>query len=224
MNLALRERWIFANAVGFTLGGALGGQVGRILEEPHVGITSPVKGALVLALDAGVALSAFGAAVGVAQWLALRRRVARVAWWAPATAAGWAAGGAVAGGLSGAVGGAVTNVGGDFGAWGFVVAAVVGVVAIAVLPGALQALAVGRDARWWTGTNAAGLAAGWAVGTPAILLAGNVLGLGLPSAGAWAIGALPIGLVSGAITGRRLVRLAEARRDVGAVARGRPQP
>jgi len=93
MKPELGTRWILANALGFSLGGALGGQVGRVLEEPHVGITSPGRGALVLAMGAGTALGVFGAAVGLAQWLALRRRVPRVAWWAPATTGGWAAGG-----------------------------------------------------------------------------------------------------------------------------------
>lgn len=185
-----------------------------------MGITSPGRGALVLAMSAGTALGVFGAAVGLAQWLALRRRVPRAAWWAPATTGGWAAGGIVAGGLSGAIGGAVTSVGGHFGTWGFVVAAIAGVAAIALLPGALQSLLLGRDARSWTASHGAGLAAGWAVGAPAILLAGNLLGLGLPSAGAWAIGGLPMGLLSGAITGARLVRLVEARQgDIGTAAR-----
>jgi len=220
MNPALRERWILANALGFPFGGALGGQVGRILEQPYVGITSPGKGALVLAMDAGAALSVFGAAVGLAQWLALRRDVERVAWWAPATAAGWAAGGLVAGGLSGAIGGAVTDVGGDIGTWGFVFAAVVGVAAIALLPGALQALVLGRDAHSWARASAAGLVAGWAVAAPVILFTGNVLGLGLPSGAAWAIGGLPMGLLGGAITGTSLVRLVAARQgDSGAAAR-----
>jgi hypothetical protein len=219
-NRALRSLWILANVLGFSLGGALGGHVGRILEEPHVGISSPGRGAFVLAVDAGVALGAFGAAVGLAQWLALRRRAARVGWWAPATAAGWAWAGVVAGGLSGAIGGAVTDVGGDVGTWGFVVAAVAGVAAIALLPGALQALVVGRDARSWAPASAAGLVAGWAVGAPVILVAGNVLGLGLPSGAAWAIGAFPMGLLSGAITGTNFVRLVAARRDdIGAAAR-----
>ncbi len=219
MNPALRRRWILANALGFPIGGALGGGVARALEQPYVGITSPEEGALLLAMDAGVALGVFGAVVGLAQWLILRRRAARVAWWAPATAAGWGAGGVVAGGLSGAIGGAVTDVGGDFGTWGFVLASIVGVSAIALLPGTLQSLVVGRDARWWPLSQAAGLVAGWAVGAPAILLAGNVLGLGLPSAEAWAIGGLPMGVVSGAVTGPRLVRLVEAQRgDIRAAA------
>ncbi len=86
--------------------------------------------------------------------------------------------------------------------------------------GKLQSLVLGRDARWWIATYAAGLVAGWAVGAPVILFAGNVLGLGLPSAGAWAIGALPIGLLSSAITGTRLVRLVQARQGhIGAAAR-----
>ena len=182
--------------------------------RPREGVPSSSRG------GPPVAVGGFGFAIGLAQWLALRRDVERVAWWAPATAAGWAAGGVVAGGLSGAIGGAVTDVGGDFGTWGFVVAAVVGAAAIALLPGALQALVVGRDARSWAPASAAGLVAGWAVGAPVILLAGNVLGLGLPSGAAWAIGGVPMGLLSGAITSTGLVRLVSARQgDIGAAAR-----
>lgn len=202
---------MLANASGFAVGGALAGGVARALEEPHVGITSSGRGALVSAMVGGVASGMFGAVAGLAQWLALRRRLARVAWWAPATAAGWAAGGALAGALSGAIGGAVTDVGGDFGTWGFAAAAVAGAVAIAFLPGALQSLVLGKEARSWTLAHGVGFAAGWAAGFPVILLAGNVLGLGLPSAGAWAIGGAAIGLVSGAITGARLPRLVESR-------------
>jgi hypothetical protein len=128
----------------------------------------------------------------------------RVAWWAPATAAGWAAGGAVAGCLSGAIGGAVTDVGGDFGVWAFAVASLVGVAAIALLPGALQAVVIGREARWWAAACTAGMLAGSAVGFPVILFAASVLGLDLPSARAWAIGGAVMGLVFGAVTGRRL--------------------
>lgn len=204
-----RSRWILANAIGFALGSVLGGGLAGLLEQPYVGITSAGAGALVLAIDAGVSLGAFGAVVGLTQWLFLRRRVARAAWWAPATAAGWAAAGIVAGGLAGAIGGAVTDVGGDLGTWGFAVAAIAGVAAIAFLPGALQALVLGRGPRWRT-LACLGLAAGWAVGAPAILFAGNVLHLGLPSAGAWVMGGLPMGLVNGAITGGRLGRWIQA--------------
>jgi hypothetical protein len=182
VNQNLRSRWVLANALGFTVGGALAGGVARALEEPHVGITSSGRGALVSAMVAVVALGMFGAVIGLAQWLALRRCLARVAWWPPATAAGWAAAGAIAGRLSGAIGGAVTDVGGDFGTWGFAAAAVAGAVAIAFLPGALQSLVLGKDARSWIPVHAVGFAVGWAVAAPAILLAGNVLGLGLPSA------------------------------------------
>jgi hypothetical protein len=204
MNTSLRARWVLANAIGFPLGGALGGGLARAMQQPHVGVTSPTKGALVLATDAAFALGVFGAVVGLMQWLALHRRMAHVAWWAPATAAGWAAGGALAGGLSGAIGGAVTDVGGDFGVWAFAVASLVGAAAIALLPGALQAVVIGREARWWPAACTAGMVAGSAVGFPAILLAASMLGLDLPSAQAWAIGAAVMGLVFGAITGPRL--------------------
>ena len=62
MNPTLRERWILANTLGFALGGAVGGQVSRLLEQPYVGIRSPGWGALVLARDAGGASSVLGAA------------------------------------------------------------------------------------------------------------------------------------------------------------------
>ncbi len=162
--------------------------------------------------DAALALGVFGAVVGLMQWLALHRQMARVAWWAPATAAGWAAGGALAGGLSGAIGGAVTDVGGDFGTWAFAVAALVGVAAIALLPGALQTIVIGREGRWWPAACTAGMLAGSAVGFPVLLLAASMLGLDLPSAQAWAVGGAVMGLVFGAITGPRLLGAGERRR------------
>jgi hypothetical protein len=213
MKERLHRRWMGANAIGFVLGGALGGAVARAMEQPYEGTTSsPARGALILGVQAGVALGLFGLVIGVAQSLVLRGWVARAAWWAPATGLGWGAGGAVAGGLSGAIGGAVTDVGGDSGVWGFVVAAAVGVAAIAVLPGALQALVAGRGARRWAGVGAAGLGAGALVGFPLMLFLGNVLGLGLPSATAWGIGGLVMGLASGSVTCRRLDPLPRARK------------
>jgi hypothetical protein len=214
MSLPLRRGWVLANAIGFPLGGALGGGLSRAMQQPHIGVTSPTRGALVLAVDAAFALGVFGAVVGLMQWLALHRRMARVAWWAPATAAGWAAGGALAGGLSGAIGGAVTDVGGDFGVWAFAVAALVGAVAIALLPGALQAVVIGREERRWAAACTAGMLVGSAVGFPVILLAGNALGLGLPSAQALAIGGAAMGLVFGAVTGPHLRRACETRLTV----------
>jgi hypothetical protein len=50
VNQNLRSRWVLANALGFTVGGALAGGVARALEEPHVGITSSGRGALVSAM------------------------------------------------------------------------------------------------------------------------------------------------------------------------------
>lgn len=204
MNTALRGPWILANAIGFPLGGLLAGILARLVMGPRVGITSPGEGAFVLGEDAAIPLGMFGAIVGLSQFVALRGRMERVAWWAPATAGGWAAGGAVAGGLSGAIGGAVTDVGGDFGTWAFALAALVGVAAIALLPGALQAVVVGRGARWWPATCTAGMVAGAVVGFPMILLSANLLDLDLPSARAWAIGGAVMGLVFGAVTSQRL--------------------
>jgi hypothetical protein len=194
------QRWVLANAIGFPLGGAVGGGVGRAIQMPYVGTTSPLHGAQVLAGAAALNLGALGAVVGIAQWLALRGRLARAAWWAPVTAAGWAVGGAVAGALSGAIGGAVTDVGGDFGTRGFAVAAVIGAAAVALFPGLFQAALIGRDLRWWAEACVVAMVTACAVGFPVMLFVGNVLGLGLPSAGAWAIGGVAMGLTYGLVT------------------------
>ncbi len=82
----------------------------------------------------GAALAVWGAAIGTAQWLVIRRGLRSAGWWIPATSAGWALAGIVAGILSGLMGGAVTGVGRDVGVWGFVVAAAVGILALGFLP------------------------------------------------------------------------------------------
>jgi hypothetical protein len=69
--------WVLAS----TVGGAVGGAMALVVDEAQIF-------AIVLAM--------FGASVGIAQWLVLRRQVARAGWWVLASiVVGGAVGGAV---------------------------------------------------------------------------------------------------------------------------------
>ena len=70
--------WVAATNAGFFPGLALGERLGAPLGEPF---SSAVVG------------GTFGALVGVAQWLVLRRHITRCHHWFTATAIGWFAGG-----------------------------------------------------------------------------------------------------------------------------------
>ena len=106
----LRLRWVVANVVGFTAGGAIAGTIAKEMGQSHYGVVTSTGDAVLIATrTAGTALAAWGATVGAAQWLVIRRDLTRVGWWVPGTSAGWAWPGVVAGILSGSMGGAVTG-------------------------------------------------------------------------------------------------------------------
>ena len=160
----LSLQWVVANTVGFTVGGAIAGSIARAMGRSNYGVAaSTAEAVLIAARTAGAALAVWGGAVGIAQWLVIRGRLKRVGWWAPATSAGWTLAGVVAGILSGAMGGAVTGVGRDVGTWGFVVAAVVGILALGFLPVTFQWMMLRRQAhrakRWLLGAAVAFLVA-----------------------------------------------------------------
>ena len=206
----LSLQWVVANTVGFTVGGAIAGSIARAMGQSHYGVAASTAEAVLIAVrTAGAALAVWGAAVGIAQWLVIRGRLKRVGWWAPATGAGWALAGVVAGILSGAVSGAVTGVGQDVGAWGFVVAAVVGILALGLLPVTFQWMMLRRDVhrarRWLLGAagaflGAAGVAAGvvrWGL----VSVIGWLRPEDFPSAKAWVAFGTVLGLLYGALTG-----------------------
>lgn len=206
----LSLQWVVANTVGFTVGGGIAGTIARAMGQSHYGVAASTAEAVLIAVrTAGAALAVWGLCVGVAQWLVIRRRLERVGWWAPATSTGWALAGVVAGILSGAMGGAVTGVGRDEGAWGFVVAAVVGILALDFLPVTFQWLMlrrhVHRARRWLLGAAvaflvAAGVAAGvvrWGL----VSVIGWLRPEDFPSGKAWVAFGAVVGLVYGALTG-----------------------
>ena len=70
-------RWVLVSSIGFGVGKALGeGAVGGMT----VWLGHLLSGAII------------GVAIGIAQWLILRRRVARAEWWVLANIAAWALG------------------------------------------------------------------------------------------------------------------------------------
>ena len=92
----LHLRWVVANVVGFTAGGAIAGTIAREMGQSNYGVVTSTGDAVLIATrTAGTALAVWGAAVGAAQWLVIRRDLTRVGWWVPGTSAGWALAGVV---------------------------------------------------------------------------------------------------------------------------------
>jgi hypothetical protein len=224
VQLELRGRWLAANTIAFTVGGALGGGLLRSLEGPYFGTMMPaLQAAAVQAIGAGTSGAVFGIVVGTAQWLVLRRAI-RAGWWIPATALGWA----LAGSLSGfSAGGSMSQIGPNEGPVPPLVAALV------VLPLALAALGFFQwlvlrrqadDAAWWPIGAASGLVIGLGVGfavTSAVFISAIPLldPTDFPSAKALVIVGAAAGPVYGLLTWaflglprrRRIATLAGAR-------------
>jgi hypothetical protein len=158
-------RWMLANLIGFTIGGAIGGAVLRARLQPYFEVMpSGVDAARILAVSTG--LTIWSALIGTAQWVALRRSL-RAGWWLPATCLGWALSGIVLGALSGVTGGWDTVVGPDVGLLGVVVAAVAGCILIGLVPSTLQWLVLRRQvdrAGWWPLASLGGFAVGFGGG------------------------------------------------------------
>jgi hypothetical protein len=202
-------RWILATTISTIIGGAASGALVLAAEYRFADVTSPWTGAFALATANAVAFGFRGAALGSAQWIVLRRAIARPGGWVAATTGGWAAGGIVSGILGGAFGGALTGVGPDYGPIGVAIA-FAGGIAFLILPGLLQWLVLRRQveqAGWWVPAQAVSLLAATAVFFPAMLVAGRAMGWEFPSAQAWGFSGALAGLLDGAIGGAVLVWL-----------------
>jgi uncharacterized membrane protein YjfL (UPF0719 family) len=138
-------RWVLANLLGFTIGGAIGGAVLRARMQPYFEVLpSGAEAARIVAVNLGASMTIFGALVGTAQWLALRSSL-RAGWWLPATSLGWALSGIIVGALSGTTGRLETIDSRDVGALGLVVAAIAGFILIGLVPSTLQWLILRRQ-------------------------------------------------------------------------------
>jgi hypothetical protein len=142
-------RWLVSSAVGLA--------VGFIVYFPLVvGFASDVGGVLQTLISA-VGGALFGASLGIAQWLVLRRRASQPGLWVWASVAG----GTVGGVLALAVGEVVGE------ASGFEVAVVVGGAALGASLGIAQWLVLRRhlpQAGWWILASSVGLGLGFAMG------------------------------------------------------------
>jgi hypothetical protein len=78
-------RWVLATALGSLLGGSVSGAVVLGGETSYDDVTSPLIGALVLGVTSMIAFGVQGAAIGLAQGIALRHTLARSGWWVVAT-------------------------------------------------------------------------------------------------------------------------------------------
>jgi hypothetical protein len=161
----LWRRWVLANLIGFTIGGAIGGAVLRAGMQPYFEVvTSGTKAARIVAVNLGLTMTIFGALVGMAQWLALRHRF-RAGWWPAATCLGWALSGMLMGALSGMTFGLDTILNG--GALGVVVVAIAGFILIGLVPSTFQWLILRRAvdrAGWWPVASLGGFVVGFGGG------------------------------------------------------------
>jgi hypothetical protein len=158
-----RWLWTAANLLGFAAAGAVFGAVQRLRSQQYyeVVMTAP-EAVRIEAVNVAESLTLFGALVGIAQWLVLRRS-GYSAWWIPVTAAGWFLTGAVVGAISGFAFGSISSIGPHRSAAVMVVAAAIGALVVAFLPSGAQWLVLKRrrpGAERWPLVNLAGLIAG----------------------------------------------------------------
>lgn len=141
--------WTAANAIGWAVGLTAENAAQLALEAASGGVLVEAEGGAVLE---GVGGFLFGLAVGVMQWVALRRWIAGAAAWVPATAGGFA--------LAGIIGGALQDVGVAVG--GLVISFGFGLAA-----GTLQWLILRRQVKrsgWWAPASAVLVFCGLIVG------------------------------------------------------------
>jgi hypothetical protein len=205
-----RRLWIGANLLGFAAAGTVFGAVQRARSQQYYEVVMSASQAVrVEAVNTSQSLALFGALVGVAQWLALRRK-GHSAWWIPATAAGWFLTGIVVGAASGFAFGAISSIGPHRSPAVMVATAAGGALVVGFLPSGTQWLMLRRhttNANRWPLVNLAGLIAGFTV-------AGIVVRWGLvdvvpwltpydfPSAKALACAGVVTGLIYSAVTVR----------------------
>jgi hypothetical protein len=204
--------WLLAHFVAFTVGGYLGGGVLRALEQPNYGrAISAVDAGFVQGGSLAVSMAIFGAIVGTAQWLVLRRSL-RTGWWAPATSVGWGLGGTLMGFTAG---GSMSGIGPDEGPISPILTTLVVPPVVVVLLGLVQWLILRREfvgAGVWPLVNITGLFLGFSVGLVVAKLVPWLTPTQFPSAGALGFVAAIAGPIYGLITWQYLTEL--RRREV----------
>ena len=194
---SLKQSWIVANFVAFTIGGALGGGVLRALIEPWFGAdVSALEAGRIQAVGSGASAALFWILAGVAQWLVLRRAI-RADWWIPVTALGWILAGILMGFGSG---GSTSTIGPAAGPLPLPVVLLGFPPLLTLLIGAGQWLILRREADGaaaWLLVNVGALLTAGMVGLAIAKLLPWVAGTNYPSAQALAV----VGAVSGPLYG-----------------------
>jgi hypothetical protein len=203
--------WVVTNVIAFVVGGGLAGGLLRFLGQPYYGTAvSAIEAAYVQASSAGLSGAAFGAVLGTAQWLVLRRTF-RADWWIPATCLGFALAGAVSGFLSG---GSVSTIGPEDGPVPPILGMLIGLPLVLALFGGFQWLGLRRDvdaAGSWAFGNLGGILAGFGLGFVVVGPLGMLLDVlrptDYPSAKAFVLIGAVAGIVYGAVTWSVLAQL-----------------
>src|SRR5262245_14402326 len=163
--------WVFASCLGLAGSGALAGALAPNGGEfSQAGAPSVIAGIRNYGPPALLAFAVWGAGLGVAQWLVVRKRLPESGWWAPMTIAGWALSGGAIGVIVGGIGGGPAAY--DAGDLAALLAVSVSVLAIGSLPATGQWVILRRSHQQWppylirfdVGLAVGGLA-GWVVGT-----------------------------------------------------------
>jgi hypothetical protein len=158
-----RRLWTVANLLGFAAAGAVFGAVQRLHSQQYYGVVVTAPDAVrIEAVNVAESLTLFGALIGIAQWLVLRRS-GYSAWWAPVTVAGWSLTGAVVGAISGFAFGSISSIGPHRSMGVMVVAAAIVALVVAFLPSGAQWFVFRRrmpGVERWPLVNLAGLMAG----------------------------------------------------------------
>jgi len=199
--------WLLAHFVAFIVGGALGGGVLRALGQPYYGrMISAVDAGVVQAVNAAASWAIFGAIIGTAQWLVLRRSL-RADWWVPATALSWGLAGIVTGFTAG---GSISTIGPAEGPIPPLVAVLVVPPLVVLLLGLGPWIILRRQfsgAGWWPIVNIAGILLGFAVGLVAAKLVPWLTPTQFPSAQAFALMGAVAGPIYGLVTWQVLAEL-----------------
>jgi hypothetical protein len=202
--------WLVSHLVAFTVGGALAGGVLRALEQPyHERAISALDAGLIQGGSLAASMAIFGAILGAAQWLVLRRSL-QAGGWLAATALGWGLGGIVMGFTAG---GSLSGIGPDEGPVPAAITAVVAPPLVVVILGLVQWLILRREftgAGWWPLVNAAGLFLGVSVGLVVAKVVPWLTPTQFPSAQAFALMGAIAGPIYGAITWQFLTELRRA--------------
>lgn len=209
-----RPIWISLNLLGYAAAGAAFGAVQRTRSQPYFEVVTSAPAAMrIEAVHTGESLAIFGALVGAAQWLALRRSP-YAGWWIPATAVGWSATGVVVGAVSGLTFGSVSSIGPHRSPAVMAAGALVGALLVAFLPSGAQWLVLRRHtahADRWPLINLAGLIPGLTVA--GLVVRGFLVDVvpwltpyDFPSAKALVCVGAVTGLLYGAITARWVAR------------------